>query len=110
MSTRIQQINLLQSPDFQRQLAGSLLAAALNVLNEDPATERHAERVTWAKAIMQSPNVQGALMLNYVLGNPTLAAAAGGPNTDSGTPISDSDLDYVVSSLYTQFAVQYSGV
>lgn len=110
MATRIQQIDFLQSADFQKQLAGSLLAAAVNVINEDVTTDHHKERAQWARAIVQSPQVQVSLMLNFVLSNPTVAAAAGGPNTSSGTPVSDSDLDYVVASLFTKFALQYAGV
>lgn len=110
MATRIQQIDFLQSPAFQKQLAGSLLAAAINVGNEDTATANHKERASWARAIVQAPQVQASTMLNYVLSNPTVASAAGGPNTDSGTPVTDSDLDYVVASLYTRFALQFAGV
>jgi len=90
-------------------LAGSLLAAAINVLNEDPQAEHHSERIAWARAIIQSPQSQAHSILNYTASNPVVMGAAGGVDTASGTPVSDSDLDYVVASLYTQSALRFAG-
>lgn len=83
--------------------------AAINVLNEDAGTPNHAERVSWANQIMQQPAGQAGILLNFVLTNATVSGAAGNPPGDSGTPVSDSDMDYVIASLFDRFALQQAG-
>ncbi len=109
MATRIQQIEILSNSAFQNQVAGSLLAAALNVLNEAAGTPNHANRVLWAKQILQQPQGQAGFMLTSLLGNPTIQSEAGNAAGLSGTPFSDSDIDYVVASLFDQFATAAAG-
>jgi hypothetical protein len=109
MATRIQQFQVLQNPAFQQQLASCLLFAAINVLAEDAGTANHVNRVKWANAIVLSPLGQAATVLNYTMTNPTIAAAAGNAPGPSGTPFADSDIDFVVASLFDKFATQFAG-
>lgn len=78
------------------------------MLNESPATANHEHRRLWANAIFLNPSQHAVFFAPGTLSNPTLAAAAGNPPGDSGTPISDGDMDYVVSSLFDQYASQYA--
>jgi hypothetical protein len=102
------QAQLIRNPAFQDQVQGALLAAAAQILNEDPTTPNHANRRAWANAIYASPEVQVRAFLPGMLTNATIAASAGNAPGDSGTPISDSDVDYVVASLFTVYADQYA--
>jgi hypothetical protein len=107
-TTRAQQAQLLRSSVFLDQVAGALLAAAANVLNEDAATPNHENRRAWANAIFVNPSEQARFVAPGLLSNPTVAASAGNPAGDSGTPLTDSDVDYVVASLYDKYAAQYA--
>jgi hypothetical protein len=110
MATRIEQIKLLGSTEYTQQVAGSLLSAAFNVLSEDAATPNHSERIAYAQQILSNPVVQAGAMLVRTLSNPTIAAAAGNPVSESGTPFSDADIDFVVASLFNQMALQHAGL
>ena len=109
MSSRAQQSQLLKDPTFQAQVSGALLAASSQILNESVTTANHENRLRWANAIFASPDQQTAFFVPGVLTNPTVAAAAGNtPLPDSGTPVSDGDIDYVVASLFDVYANQYA--
>ena len=107
MATRIQQIQLIQSAAFQQQVAGSLIAAAINVQNEAASTANHTARLAYANAIMLNPTAQAATIMTQMLSNATIAGEAGNTAGASGTPVADSDVDYVIASLFNQFASQF---
>lgn len=87
-----------------QQVCGSLVAAATSVVNEASSTADHARRVSYAQAILSDPLPLAKAIGPGLLTNPTIAAAAGGTAGPSGTPIIDSDLDFVVSSLFDIYA------
>ena len=109
-ATRLQQYQLLTNSTFAEQVAGSLLAAAFSVVNEAASTTDHANRLAYANSILVSGNPlgQATLMLPMMLTNATIAGEAGNANGASGTPVADSDVDFVVASLFTQFADAYA--
>lgn len=104
MSTRAQQAQILRNDLVLDQLAGALIAAAVNVVNEGPTTPNHANRVYWANVILSNPRNAAAIMAPGLLTNPTIASQAGNTAGASGTPFSDSDIDYVVASLFDAYA------
>jgi len=106
-STRAQQAQLLTNQTFQQQVMGSLLAAAANVLNEGDSVENHQNRLSWANAIYVNPQLQMLFFLPGMLSNPTISAEAGNTPGASGTPCPDSDVDFVVASLWNAYANQY---
>lgn len=108
MATRIQQLQLVQSPTFQAQVASCLLFAAVNVLTEANTTANHSTRLAYAKQIMQNPTVQASFLMNWMLTNPTIAANAGNAVSTSGTPIDDNSMDFVIASLFTQAAQMFT--
>lgn len=107
-STRAQQAQLLKNSVFVDQVTGALIAAATNVLNEDPATANHQNRVAWANAIYLSPAQHVNTLLPGLLSNATLAGEAGGAVGTSGTPVPDADMDFVIASLFNAYATQYA--
>jgi hypothetical protein len=108
MATRAQQAQLLRNQNFQDQVEGALLAAAFNVINESPDAPNHRNRLAWANAIYTNPTAQMKFFLPGMLTNPTVAAEAGKAAGDSGSPVTDSDVDYVVASLFDIYANQYA--
>ena len=109
MSTRAQQAQLLSNSLFQQQVTGSLLAAAAQILNEAATTADHVNRLAWARAIFANPQAQMQFFIPGMLTNATVAGEAGVTvMTSSGTPVLDSDCDYVVASLFNTYADQYA--
>jgi hypothetical protein len=104
MSTRAQQAQIIRNAAVLDQLAGALLAAAVNVSNESETAPNHANRVLWANTIIANPLNAAAYVAPSLMSNPTLAGQAGSAAGESGTPFSDGDIDYVVASLYDTYA------
>jgi hypothetical protein len=106
-STRLQQASAIANANVLLQLTGSLLAAAAQVLAEDPATADHAHRLAYANAILLNPSALASIMLPALMTNATLASAAGGAVGASGTQFTDADIDFVVASVFSTYADQY---
>ena len=74
-----------------------LIKAAIAVMNEAGTVEHHAKRVQFAHRVLTG----GFQIENYTLGittNPTIKA-----HIDGGTSY-DSDLEFVVNSLFTAYS------
>jgi len=62
---------------FRKQLAGALHSIATDIIAEDPATEDHATRLTWARDVTMSnegPTVEAGRWVWLMLTNTTFAA------------------------------------
>lgn len=106
MSTRAQQAQVIKTAATLDQLAGALLAAAVQVVNESAGQPNHANRVLFANLILLNPQSAAVTMAPALMTNATLAGQAGNVPGASGTPFSDSDVDFVVASLYDVYATQ----
>jgi hypothetical protein len=100
-SLRAAQAQLLRNAVSLDQIAGSLLSAASQIANEAPTTANHANRAALANAILLNPAGRASLFAPGLLTNATIAAAAATPDA-----ISDSDVDFVVASLFDVYANQ----
>jgi hypothetical protein len=63
---------------FRKQVAGALHSIAVDILNEDPATENHSARLTWARSVTADANgpvVEAARWIWLMLTNGTFASA-----------------------------------
>ena len=85
-----------------------MLAAATAVINEAASTPNHTNRLLYANAILVNPLSQAQFLMPGMLTNATLSSMAGGATTASGTCWNDSDVDFVVSSLWNEYANQYA--
>lgn len=68
----------------------------MDVLNEDPGTANHVNRVIWAKDALVNAEAVAGRMFWGVLGNATIAAA--------GEAATDNDIQFVVNGLINTFA------
>lgn len=92
---------------FQTRCAYCLNVAAVNVLSESSQTPFHAERIGYAKGIIQGGFNTGHVARN-VLTNPTIAAEAllvdqkleALPDFN----IPDGDIQFTINSLFNDFA------
>lgn len=63
---------------FRKQVAGALHSIAVDIIAENPATEDHARRLTWARQITSSadgPVTEAAKWIWLMLTNSTFAGA-----------------------------------
>ena len=89
------------------QVTGSLIATAYNVLNEGAAAADHTNRLAYANAIFVNPVAQAQFLLPALMTNATLQGEAGNAAGASGTPFADSDVDFVIASVFSTYADQY---
>jgi hypothetical protein len=85
---------------YERWL-GACLKAAYDVLNEDPGTENHADRLTWANVILGGDDAATAAKV-YAHMKYAIASNA----TIQGNPdgASDNDIQFVVNSQLNTLA------
>lgn len=88
--------NLKSNAEFKARIAAAVASAANDILNEDPGTTNHAERVVWAKAAMKDAEGSAEQMLWSVVQNPTIQT--------NGLASSDNDIQFVVNSNVDYFA------
>jgi hypothetical protein len=102
MATYDTMATIAQQTAFLRRVGYCLNKAAIAVMAEDAGTAGHAERVVYAKEVLDgTANVANAA--NAVVTNATLTT-----NGDLASPplfgISDSDLEFTVNSMFNAFA------
>lgn len=89
--------------DLKNQLAAGIAVAAVNVLAESTDAHNHANRVLWAKRVLnspQSPLDMANQMIWGVLGNTTIQ----GELAAEGSVVPDGDLFFVIASLVDTYA------
>jgi len=89
--------NLAANASFKNRISAAVAKASYDILNEDPATEYHAERVVWAKASMKDPTTITDQMVWTVVQNASIQIT----RLDS----SDNDIQFVVNSNINNFAL-----
>lgn len=97
MATLAEVFNLhVTAASLRNRCAAAVAKAAMDVLNEDPGTSNHANRVIWANDALINAEAVAARMFWGVLGNATIATA--------GESATDNDIEYVVAGLIDIFA------
>lgn len=89
--------NLAANASFKNRIAAAVAKASYDILNEDPGTASHAERVVWAKASMKDPTTVTDQMVWTVVQNATIQS--------SGLDSTDNDIQFVVNSNINNFAL-----
>jgi hypothetical protein len=80
--------------DLAQRIKAACAYVAQYILIEDPGAENHADRLKWAKYVLISGNIDSAAQAMHwmCVANATIAAALAADN-----PVSDNDIEYVVS-------------
>lgn len=81
---------------LKSRVVAAVAKAAQDVLNEDPSTANHANRVLWAQDALRDAKGAGETMMWGVVGNATIQAA--------GEAATDGDIQFVVNGLIDTFA------
>lgn len=94
----IERKNWAATVENQQCVEYFMVKAAIAVMNEDPGTASHAERVNYSRNILRG-SVSVRDLTVGVTTNATIGAAI-----DAATPVSDSDLEFVINSLFNAYA------
>jgi len=89
--------NLAVSAELQNRVAASVAKASFDILNEDPGTAYHAERVVWAKASMKDPTVVTDQMIWTIVQDATIQS--------HGLASTDNEIQNVVNGNINNYAV-----
>jgi hypothetical protein len=97
MATLIERYDLQYGHTLLRQrVQVAIESAAYDVINEDPATANHANRIIWANTALNNPERLTAIEMSLVVQNPAIAAA--------GDNATDGDIQFVVNGLVDPIA------
>jgi hypothetical protein len=101
-------ITTARDDTFAARVAMAMMTLAINVCNEDPITSNHVNRLAFAQkhllGLVNSKNLAAAAIAY----NATLQSEIESNPAGLGTTIPDSDLSYVLSSLFNVFANAYA--
>ena len=97
MATLLEIYNLrYEAVNLKNRTTAAIAKAATDVLNEDPGTANHANRLVWAGSALDNATAMAERMMWGVLSNATIQA-----NGESST---DNDIQFVVNSLIDSYA------
>jgi hypothetical protein len=97
----ITQAKLLNDQSLQSRTTMAILHISTDVMNEDPATPQHDQRLALANAAMRDPNTYMRSMYNYLIVQPLIVDEG----ADS-TQIPDQAILDTVSAMWNTFAAQ----
>jgi hypothetical protein len=93
---------------FAARVAMNLMTLCINVMNEDPTTTNHANRLLFAQKHLLGRVNSKLIAAACIANNATLQADIDSQPTQLGANITDSDLQFVISSLYNNFSNAYA--
>jgi len=80
---------------LRKKITVAVQKAATDIVNEDPQTAQHSQRLAWARAVLRDPVVWSGKVVWVILQNPTIAAAP--------ASATDNDVQFVVNSNVNAF-------
>lgn len=101
MASFSEMASIANSGLFQSRVEYCLKKAAVAVMAEDAGTASHADRVTYAKKVIDG-TASTAEAAKAVVTNSTLTASGDSDAANMG--IVDSDLEFTINSMFNAFA------
>ncbi|MGF6641783.1 hypothetical protein [Paraburkholderia sp. MM6662-R1] len=95
---------------FAARVAMILMTSCVNVANEDPTYENHANRLHFAQLHFRAAVNTKALAAAIIANNTTIQGEIDSAPTQLGANVPDSDLEYVIGGLFDNFANAYASV
>ncbi len=94
------------SPQLLNRFTAAVWRAATTIVNEDPATQNHAQRLTWAgKAMLTQGQAQtyGGMIMRLAFSENATLQAAWAIDPNGGTGLQDADILASVSTYVAKF-------
>lgn len=92
-------------PSIQQQIEVSVVEAAHDIIDEDPATPDHADRLAWAVWANKNSSVAWNPFAWPVALNPAIQDSVA--QDSSGQSVKDSDVQFVVNSVLPQVVADF---
>jgi hypothetical protein len=89
--------------EYEKRVVCRCHKLALDIINEDPATLLHAERLTWAYSVRINP-VPMAQRMKWAVLNDAYVLAAEIPGSTADDGWREAKIEAAVSALINQFA------
>lgn len=89
----LDQAELAVTTTFQNRVRHAMVKVAIAIQAEDGATLNHANRSSYARAVLNDPNRHAPLFAQGVVTNATITAAS-----------SDGDIEFTVISIWDAYA------
>jgi hypothetical protein len=102
-------IGASRDPNFQARIGFLLLKAGLNIANEDPTTDNHANRIAFTNRLLKADVNLGAVTASVVAYNATIQSTIEADPAQLGANVTDGDLEFVVNGLSNILANAYAG-
>lgn len=92
------------SSDFEKRVVCRCHKLANDIINEDPATPFHAERLTWALSVRNDPLPMG-LRMKWAVLNDSEVWAAESPASVADEGWREAKVEAAISALINQYAM-----
>ena len=102
MATASEAVLIASESSWVERVRYFRLDAAIAVMNEDPLTDSHAERVAYATKVINGQDNLHDYALGVATSDPVLANMT--PNNPPDWGVTDADMLFTVNSLFNAFA------
>lgn len=106
MSTLQDAFKAATSPSLLAQFTAAIWKAATTIVNEDPATQSHAQRITWAaKAILTQGQAQAyaQMVMRLAFSENVTLQGEWAQEPSQGTAVLDADVQTAVNGYVLKF-------
>jgi hypothetical protein len=109
MSAYLDAARISENQGWTKRINMIGLNAAVDVMGESDATAQHASRVALARMVIAGNQTATAALPKLVMTNEVVRAAAVADLEHWGAAVLDSDLEYVVATIWTAAAISLTG-
>ncbi|TCK36741.1 hypothetical protein B0G84_5754 [Paraburkholderia sp. BL8N3] len=103
----LDRIATARDDQFAARVAMLLMKLCVDVANEDPAYENHANRLHFAQLHFRAQVNTKALAAAIIANNATIQTAIDSAPNALGSNVPDGDLEFVIGGLFDNFANAY---
>ncbi|MBR0879092.1 hypothetical protein ACVMGC_004755 [Bradyrhizobium barranii subsp. barranii] len=94
--------------EFAGRVMMIMFKVAQAVATEDPATEYHAERMSYAEMVIRGEEKPKLVSAHVISSNPTIAAAIESDPGAYGSNVPDSDIEFALASIWTARSLAFA--
>jgi hypothetical protein len=101
-------ITVASNDTFAGRVTIIAIKVAQNVASEDPATQAHAARVSYAGRVLRGDEKPKLIAAHVIASNLTIAANIEANAAALGSNIPDGDIEFALSSIWTARAQAFA--
>ncbi|WLA75048.1 hypothetical protein QIH77_07575 [Bradyrhizobium diazoefficiens] len=101
-------IGTASNDEFAGRVMMIMFKVAQAVASEDPATADHAARIDYAGLVIRGDEKPKLVATHVISSNPTIAAAIESDPDLYGANVSDADIEFALSSIWTARSLAFA--